>query len=95
MQTSGAGKCGSHGIVLRRMIYLCIQVLQDWVVFRGAPLIPANVRQRGVDLQNALPDILCVVQVALEGDISRKAAMASLAKGTLPSVRQPAERAKL
>ena len=38
-------------------------------------------------LQNALPDILCVAQVALEGTISKKAALASLAKGTLPSVR--------
>lgn len=37
-------------------------------------------------LQNALPDVLCVVQVALEGAISKKAAMNSLAQGNLPTV---------
>lgn len=37
-------------------------------------------------MQNALPDILCVVQVALEGAISKEAALQSLAKGNLPSV---------
>ena len=37
-------------------------------------------------LQNMMPDILCVVQVALEGAVSKQAAMASLAKGILPSV---------
>lgn len=36
------------------------------------------------ETQNVLPDILCVVQVALEGAISRKSAMASLAQGQLP-----------
>lgn len=38
-------------------------------------------------LQNALPDLLCVVQVALEGAISKKAALNSLAQGNLPQVR--------
>ena len=38
--------------------------------------------------QNALPDVLCVVQVALEGAISRKSAQASLAAGQLPQVRR-------
>ena len=41
----------------------------------------------GYVMQNALPDILCVIQVALEGAISKEAALQSLAKGTLPSVR--------
>ncbi len=35
--------------------------------------------------QNVLPDILAVVQVALEGAISRKAAASSLSRGELPS----------
>ncbi len=39
-----------------------------------------------VDVQNALPDILCVAQVALEGAISKQAALASLSHGTLPQV---------
>lgn len=44
--------------------------------------------ERGlVALQNALPDVLCVVQVALEGAISKKAALNSLAQGNLPQVR--------
>jgi len=34
-------------------------------------------------LQNALPDVLCVVQVALEGAVSKKAALNSLAQGNL------------
>jgi N-acetyltransferase 10 len=34
--------------------------------------------------QNALPDVLCVMQVALEGAISRRAAAASLAAGHAP-----------
>jgi hypothetical protein len=34
--------------------------------------------------QNALPDVLAVVQVALEGAISAKAAQSSLARGELP-----------
>eukprot|EP00891_Asterochloris_glomerata_P009605 jgi/Astpho2/9605/Aster-03877 len=34
--------------------------------------------------QNALPDILCVAQVALEGAISKKAALNNLAQGQLP-----------
>ena len=38
-------------------------------------------------LQNALPDVLCVAQVALEGAISKQAALASLSHGTLPQVR--------
>jgi N-acetyltransferase 10 len=38
-----------------------------------------------VCLQNALPDVLAVVQVALEGAISRTAAMTNLAQGQLPS----------
>ena len=37
-------------------------------------------------LQNALPDVLCVVQVALEGAVSKKAALNSLAQGNLPQV---------
>lgn len=37
-------------------------------------------------LQSTMPDILCMVQVALEGAISKQSALASLAKGTLPSV---------
>ena len=35
-------------------------------------------------LQNALPDVLAVVQVALEGHISKRSAKASLAAGQLP-----------
>ena len=34
-----------------------------------------------------MPDVLAVVQVALEGHISRRAATASLAAGQLPQVR--------
>ena len=34
--------------------------------------------------QNVLPDVLVVVQVALEGAISRKAAASSLSRGELP-----------
>lgn len=37
--------------------------------------------------QNALPDVLAVVQVALEGTISKRSAQASLAAGQLPQVR--------
>lgn len=37
-----------------------------------------------VVMQNALPDVLCVVQVALEGAVSKKAALNSLAQGNLP-----------
>ena len=37
-------------------------------------------------MQNALPDVLCVVQVALEGAVSKKAALNSLAQGNLPQV---------
>ena len=37
--------------------------------------------------QNALPDVLAVVQVALEGAISKRSAQASLAAGQLPQVR--------
>lgn len=33
---------------------------------------------------NALPDILCVIQVALEGSISKKSALASLSQGAQP-----------
>jgi hypothetical protein len=36
--------------------------------------------------QNVLPDILVVVQVALEGAISKKAAASSLARGEMPQV---------
>jgi tRNA(Met) C34 N-acetyltransferase TmcA len=35
-------------------------------------------------VQNALPDVLAVAQVALEGAISAKAATTSLARGELP-----------
>jgi N-acetyltransferase 10 len=37
-------------------------------------------------MQNVLPDILAVVQVALEGNISKRTAMNSLARGELPQV---------
>jgi GNAT acetyltransferase 2 len=40
----------------------------------------------GVRVQNALPDILAVVQVALEGAISSASAQAALARGNLPQV---------
>lgn len=38
------------------------------------------------ETQNVMPDVLAVVQVALEGAISRQAAQASLAHGNLPQV---------
>jgi len=38
-------------------------------------------------LQNVLPDILAVVQVALEGNVSKRSAVNSLARGELPQVR--------
>ncbi len=41
--------------------------------------------QRCCRSQNALPDVLAVVQVALEGAISRAAALTSLAQGNLPA----------
>ena len=41
-------------------------------------------------VQNALPDILAVVQVALEGAISSANAQAALARGNLPQVSAPA-----
>jgi len=37
------------------------------------------------EASGCLPDILCVVQVALEGAVSRPAVLASLAAGTLPA----------
>ncbi|KDP28681.1 hypothetical protein JCGZ_14452 [Jatropha curcas] len=40
---------------------------------------PAN------EAKNILPDILCVIQVCLEGEISRKSALQSLQMGHLPS----------
>lgn len=40
-------------------------------------------------LQNALPDVLAVVQVALEGAISKRSVQASLAAGQLPQVCSP------
>ena len=40
------------------------------------------------ETQNALPDVLAVVQVALEGEISKRSAQASLAAGQLPQVRR-------
>ena len=55
-------------------------------VSAGAGMLVDSMRKEAGDLQNALPDILCVVQVALEGAISKEAALQSLAKGTLPSV---------
>ncbi|KAA6428370.1 MAG: N-acetyltransferase 10 [Trebouxia sp. A1-2] len=44
------------------------------------------------ETQNALPDVLCVVQVALEGAVSKKAALNSLAQGNLPQVSPWGER---
>ena len=35
-------------------------------------------------LQNVLPDILCVIHVALEGKISKKSVMKSMSQGSLP-----------
>lgn len=43
-------------------------------------------------MQNALPDVLAVIQVALEGSISKRSAQASLAAGQLPQVRPVAGR---
>ncbi len=43
-------------------------------------------------MQNALPDVLAVVQVALEGAISRRSVQASLAAGQLPQVRGEGKR---
>jgi len=39
-----------------------------------------------LSLQNVLPDILAVVQVALEGNVSKRSAVNSLARGELPQV---------
>jgi N-acetyltransferase 10 len=36
-------------------------------------------------MQNSFPDILVVVQIALEGAISRESARSAIAAGTLPS----------
>jgi N-acetyltransferase 10 len=37
------------------------------------------------ETQNALPDILCVLQVCLEGEISKQSAMKSLNEGNQPN----------
>jgi N-acetyltransferase 10 len=37
------------------------------------------------ETQNALPDILCVLQVCLEGEISKQSAMKSLSEGNQPN----------
>ena len=37
-------------------------------------------------MQNVLPDIMVVVQVALEGAISKRAASSSLSRGEMPQV---------
>ena len=39
-------------------------------------------------VQNALPDVLAVVQVALEGAVSKAGAAAALGRGQLPQVRR-------
>ncbi len=56
-----------------------LQMLSDAPAHRLFVLLPP------VDeTTNALPDVLCVVQVALEGSISRKSAAAQLAAGSAP-----------
>lgn len=45
---------------------------------------PTHTPPSPIPTQNALPDVLAVVQVALEGAISAKAATSSLARGELP-----------
>ena len=56
-----------------------LQMLSDAPAHRLFVLLPP------VDeTTNALPDVLCVIQVALEGAISRKSAAAQLAAGSAP-----------
>jgi N-acetyltransferase 10 len=56
-----------------------LQMLSDAPAHRLFVLLPP------VDeTTNALPDVLCVIQVALEGAISRRSAAAQLAAGTAP-----------
>ena len=53
---------------------------------RSDGLVGKRASHDAMVLQNALPDVLCVVQVALEGAVSKKAALNSLAQGNLPQV---------
>ncbi|GMH35584.1 hypothetical protein BSKO_03452 [Bryopsis sp. KO-2023] len=58
----------------------------DLILMSDAPAHRLFVLLGPVDeTQNALPDILCVVQVALEGAISRRSVMKSLSLGSMPS----------
>ncbi|GAX72715.1 hypothetical protein CEUSTIGMA_g171.t1 [Chlamydomonas eustigma] len=57
----------------------------DLILMSDAPAHHLFVLLGPVDeTQNVLPDILCVVQVALEGKIGKKAALSSLSRGELP-----------
>lgn len=55
-------------------------------IFAGRLGLPSAGRHtpRGSCAQNCFPDILCVIQVALEGEISRASAQTALAAGQLP-----------
>ncbi|CAG9461049.1 unnamed protein product [Pedinophyceae sp. YPF-701] len=76
--------------LLQRMMALYVSshyrnTPNDLVLMSDAPAHRLFVLLGPVDqTDNALPDVLCVIQVALEGAISRDAARASLARGTLP-----------
>lgn len=57
----------------------------DLMLMSDAPAHHLFVLLAPVDeTQNIMPDILCVVQVALEGAISKRSAVSSLARGELP-----------
>ena len=57
----------------------------DLLLMADAPAHHLFVLLAPVDeTQNALPHVLCAVQVALEGAVSRRSAASSLARGELP-----------
>ena len=79
--------------LLQRMMALYVashyrNTPNDLMLAADAPAHALFVLLAPVDeTQNIMPDVLAVVQVALEGAISRKAAQTSLAHGNLPQVR--------
>ncbi|CAD7699176.1 unnamed protein product [Ostreobium quekettii] len=77
-------------VFLRRMVSLYVashykNQPNDLMLMSDAPAHHLFVLLGPVDeTQNALPDILCVLQVALEGQISRKLVMSSMSHGSIP-----------
>ncbi|GBG87241.1 hypothetical protein CBR_g45300 [Chara braunii] len=78
-------------VFLQRMMALYVashykNTPNDLLLMSDAPAHHLFVLLGPVDeSKNALPDILCVLQVCLEGEISKKSAMKSLAEGNQPT----------